>query len=332
MHHFVSLADQGFLPQIVALYWSLVRHSKSFRLWILCLDEIIYNCLKDIDLDYIRVLSLDACETDALRTVKPSRSKAEYCWTLTPFTFGFVFEKEPNAECVTYIDADISFFDDPEILMKEFRESGKDVMITPHWYSPKYDKSKKSGIFCVQYLSVRNTSGAELVIRWWQEKCLEWCYERPSKGRLGDQKYLDQWPVLFNDNVHISNQEGRLLAPWNVNYYINKGNGHIKPILFHYHGLRMITKRYLLAYIGYDASLGYSELYVPYITELKKALAILKDGGFSVDANRSSSSLRNIFLMIKRLVVLGDSCYIDLERMGKVNSWILVKQRIFGEC
>ena len=41
-------------------------------------------------------------------------------------------------------------------------------------------------------------------LKWWQEKCIDWCHDYPDNGRLGDQKYLDEWPKLFRKYIHIS--------------------------------------------------------------------------------------------------------------------------------
>ena len=126
------------------------------------------------------------------------------------------FDRDPSAARATYIDADVFFLDDPRILLEELDESGKHVLITEHAYSPEYDRSHDSGRFCVQFLTFDRSPAAGEVIAWWQERCLEWCFARYENGKFGDQFYLDQWPALFGDRVHIVRQVEKTLAPWNV--------------------------------------------------------------------------------------------------------------------
>jgi hypothetical protein len=70
------------------------------------------------------------------------------------------------------------------------------VLITDHGYAPEYDQSATSGQYCVQFMTFER-DGGEPVRRWWEERCIEWCYARFEDGKFGDQKYLDDWPYRF---------------------------------------------------------------------------------------------------------------------------------------
>lgn len=143
--HFCTLFDSNFLPMGMALHESLLAHAQPFHLWILCVDELVEKQLEMIDLPPMTLIPLKEIETSDILAVKPGRSKREYCWTLTPFIFQAVFDRNPNLKRVTYLDADIFFFDDPQILLRELDESGKHVLITEHAYAPEYDQSLISG-------------------------------------------------------------------------------------------------------------------------------------------------------------------------------------------
>src|ERR1700693_2261852 len=101
MEHYVTYFDSLFLPQGLALHMSMQRHAGEYTLWILCVDDNAHNILENLDLPNVRLLQLSKLETEDLRAVKPTRSKGEYCWTLTPFTPRFVFEADANVERVT---------------------------------------------------------------------------------------------------------------------------------------------------------------------------------------------------------------------------------------
>jgi hypothetical protein len=273
--HFCTLFDSGFLPQGLCLYESLCRHARPFKLWILCMDEIVEAAFRQLQFPEIEILPLREVETEALRAVKPTRSRGEYCWTLSPFIYDMVFDRAPDAERVTYLDADLFFFDRPQILFDEFAASKKDVLITEHAYSPECDQSAASGRFCVQFQTFRRTPGAERVRRWWQERCLEWCYARLEDGKFGDQKYLDCWPEMFGTEVHILRQVERALAPWNASHLAKRGP--LVPVFFHFHSLRRLARYQWRLRNGtwYCQETATRPFYRDYCRSLSRALGIL---------------------------------------------------------
>jgi hypothetical protein len=177
MEHFVTLFDSLFLPQGLALHMSMERHIKDYTLWILCVDDEVYDSLTKLNLDNVRLLKLSELETPELLAVKPTRTKGEYCWTLTPFSLRFVFEADASLKRVTYLDADMWFRKNPAPIFREFDVSEKHVLITDHNYAPEYDASAKSGQYCVQFMTF-NRDGGEVVRKWCEKRCIEWCFAR----------------------------------------------------------------------------------------------------------------------------------------------------------
>lgn len=270
--HFLTLFDHKFLPQGLALHASLLRHAPGAQLWILCMDEQVEQQLSRLALEGVRLITLRAIETPELLAVKPTRNRGEYCWTLTPFVFDAVFARDASAERVTYLDADLFFFADPSRLLAELDQAGKDVLITEHAFAPEYDQTEKVGRFCVQFLTVCNTTGGREVTSWWQQRCLEWCFHRHEDGKYGDQKYLDHWPRLFPRQVHILTQVGETLGPWNVRAL---GNAHV-PVFYHYHGLRITEPNRVQLYNGYRIGVHGERLYGDYLEALTRAAARLR--------------------------------------------------------
>jgi hypothetical protein len=274
--HFVTLFDSNFLPMGMCLHASLLEHAQPFHLWILCMDELVEQQLRQLALPHVSLIPLQEVETDALLGVKNGRTRGEYCWTLTPFTPQFVFDRDQAVKRVTYLDADLFFFDSPNILLKELEESGKDVLITEHAYAPEYDQTVTSGRFCVQFMTFRRTVGGLKVMEWWQERCLEWCFNRVEEGKFGDQKYLDDWPERFASEVHVLRQVEKTLAPWNVKYLTQNQPNDFKPVMYHFHSLRLVSPRRVLLYLGYRIDNKGGILYAEYIRALKISRAILK--------------------------------------------------------
>ncbi|MDV3001975.1 MAG: hypothetical protein N5P05_003581 [Chroococcopsis gigantea SAG 12.99] len=273
--HFCTLFDSNFLPIGITLHSSLMIHAQPFYLWIICMDNEVEKHLKLLNLPQVSLISLSEIENSELLSVKKERSQAEYCWTLTPFTFTNVFDIEPSIERVTYIDADLFFFDDPRFLLRELSESERSILITEHAYDPLYDQTLTSGKFCVQFITAKNNERALRVIHWWQKKCVEWCFNRLEDGKFGDQKYLDVWPTLFTDDIWIVQQKERTLAPWNINYFESKLDSNLRPVFYHFHGLRMINDKNILLSINYPISRYGLKLYKTYVKYLKINLALL---------------------------------------------------------
>ena len=235
MEHYVTLFDSLFLPQGLALHLSMERHAGQYTLWVLCVDDSVFDTLKRMSLPNVRLLRLSELETAELTRVKADRTRAEYCWTLTPFTPRFVFEADATVQRVTYIDADMWLRKNPAPIFRELETSNKHVLITDHSYAPEYDSSYLSGQYCVQFMVFTRTDG-EAVRKWWEERCIEWCYSRIEDGKFGDQKYLDDWLDRFPNEVHALSDNELLLAPWNATRF-----PYGRSVCWHFHSLRIVA-------------------------------------------------------------------------------------------
>lgn len=277
MEHYVTLFDSLFLPQGLALHMSMERHIKDYTLWILCVDDTAHEVLTKLNLPNVRLLKLSDIETEELKRVKPDRTKGEYCWTLTPFSPRFVFETDPTVQRVTYIDADLWFRKKPDPIFEEFEVSGKHVLITDHAYAPEYDQSETSGQYCVQFMTFTR-EGGEKVRKWWEERCIEWCYARFEDGKFGDQKYLDDWPERFSLDVHVLNQKNLLLAPWNASIF-----PYSKSLIYHFHGLRILERNKLLTHFNYCIpNMTLEKIYTPYTNDIRMSLLLLKEADYKI--------------------------------------------------
>lgn len=289
MEHYVTLFDSLFLPQGLALHMSMERHVKDYTLWILCVDAEVHDVLTMLNLPNVRLLQLSQLETEKLKQVKPTRTKAEYCWTLTPFAPRFVFKTDSTVTRVTYLDADLWFQKHPAAIFREFEASGKHVLITEHAYAPENDQTAISGQYCVQFMTF-NRDGGEMVRKWWEERCIEWCYARLEDGKFGDQKYLDDWPERFNESVHVLNNKELALAPWNATRY-PYGNG----VFWHFHSLRIesYSGKLFSVFLGpYTLPrVTIKNVYANYVEELRKVIKMLSQNGITIRPQQSRTFL-----------------------------------------
>jgi len=274
------------------------RHVRDYILWILCVDDQTHDFIEKLSLPNVRLLKLSALETDELIAVKKLRTIGEYCWTLTPFAPRFVFESDVSVERVTYIDADVWFRKHPKPIFDELSDSGKSVLITDHAYAPEYDQTSTSGQFCVQFVTFKRESG-EIVRKWWEDRCIEWCYARFENGKFGDQKYLDDWPERFEPLVHVLKDKELILAPWNA---IRFPYG--RSIIWHFHGFKVINATKFNTHYFYKIpSICKTEIYNKYCGDVAECIVILeKNFQINIKAIRQVSHLRNFLRRIKLLI------------------------------
>jgi len=241
--HFCTLFDKNYLYKGLSLYNSLVRHCPDFTLWILCMDEQTYEVLDKLHLEKARLIWRADFEDSELIKVKPTRTIAEYCWTCTPSLPLYVLQLEPTLDMVAYLDADLFFYSDPAPIYEEFGD--RSIMIIEHRFPDHLKHLEVNGIYNVQMLIFRNNKQGRECLSWWRERCLEWCYYRLENGKLGDQKYLDDWTTRFQ-GVHVLQHVGAGVALWNaMRYTVSQKNGITyiddqKLIFYHFHAFTLV--------------------------------------------------------------------------------------------
>ncbi len=171
-----------------------------------------------------------------------SRKPVEYYFTCTPGWMLYVARRETAAEWITYLDADLYFFGSPEPIYRELNDAA--AAIVPHRFTPRLQRLRRYGTYNVGWVGVRNDGRGMAILKWWRERCIEWCFDYADGGRFADQGYLDQFPIRFV-GVAIVENPGANLAPWNVGGYdITFRDGQVlidgrwPLIFFHFQGLR----------------------------------------------------------------------------------------------
>lgn len=241
--HFCTLFDRNYLFKGIAMLESLARHCPPGRVFVLCMDEITHKVLGRLDYPHVELIRLPDVEDEALLAVKPGRGVAEYCWTLTPCLCWHVFQVQPGVEQLTYLDADLFFYSSVEPLFEEIGAAS--IAIIEHRFIPRLQPYAINGRFNVEWVSFRRDEQGLACLSRWREQCIEWCFNRLEDGRMGDQKYLDEWPGRYA-SLRIIQHAGAGVAPWNfARYEIRRTpRGAItidgEPLVFyHFHQLQM---------------------------------------------------------------------------------------------
>lgn len=311
MHNYCTLFDSFYLSRGLVMYQSLVKNCKKFHIYIFAFDDLCYEILKKENLTNTTIISLKEFENKELLEVKPGRNKAEYCWTSTPSTIQYVLDNF-NVPFCTYIDADLYFYNNPEVLENEMSDT-ESVLITEHRYSwlAKLYEEKRAGKFCVQYITFKNNNSGREVLDNWSKQCIDWCYNRYEDGKFGDQKYLDEWPGKYK-GIHILKNHGGGLAPWNVQQYrFNKKDFYFihkktqkkyNLIFFHFHFVRFYEDNTID--IGWHNIPGIlkQKLYVPYIKEILKYEDYLSTNYANYQTVKLKTSSKTIKDLIKKVL------------------------------
>ena len=314
MQHFCTLFNSFYLSRGLAMYNSLLSQGADFHLYIFAFDDDCYHVLRRLNLSDATIIPLSAFETPELLSVKDGRTPGEYCWTCTSFTIWHCIHTYSLDHC-TYVDADLLFFADTQVLTDEMGEN--DVLITKHRYSPGYDQSELSGVYCVQFITFRNTEAGLKVLDWWRKACLEWCYDRFEDGKYGDQKYLDDWTDRF-EGIHVLEHAGGGLAPWNsIDYAFSNSSGQVfvqspqsgkAPLVFyHFHDFRYcVDQSFRLTAEQYKLQRDViRHVYTPYARALVAAGAQVMAADSRAVYHENPMALRWIRVSLSRKIQFG---------------------------
>lgn len=224
------------------MYRSLLCYGGEFQLWIICFDNLAYELLGKLNLEKVTLVSLSEFEDEELLRIKPQRTRQEYCWTCTPSAALYVMHTEPHVDAITYLDADLMFFSSPDLIFTEAENAS--IILTEHRYLPDFNDSITSGIYNVQFVMFRRDSQGLQALKWWRDRCIEWCFARVEDNKFGDQKYLDDWTERFA-GVHVVQNLGAGVAPWNsAQYSLKKIEDQVYIedkllIFYHFHALKI---------------------------------------------------------------------------------------------
>lgn len=277
MRYFCTLFDRNYTIRGLALYESLARHCEDFTLYVLCLDRPTFDVLAALGLKSIELVSIEDLESrdGELRQARHDRSLVEFYFTCKPVLLNYLFDQNPQARRISYLDSDLYFYSDPGVMEEEL--AGCSVALSPHRFSARHTALKTRGEFNAGWLSVGAEDEGRRFVQWWRVRCLEWCRLVVEETRFGDQKYLDQVPLLF-PNTRIVSNPGANLAPWNIGDVPVEVSGKGveiagRPLIFfHFHGARrMLFNLYDSGLYDYGVKLTpaiRNGIYRPYLAEL----------------------------------------------------------------
>ncbi|MEN1934202.1 glycosyl transferase [Paenibacillus sp. 102] len=345
-NHFCALAGTEYVLKIIALRQSLIQNSPRFTLWICCIDSFTYSILKEMNLNNVNLLQVDDIEDANLKAIKRKRTVSEYCWTLKSVLIEYLLVNY-DLPSVLYCDSDLYFFSDPNTIFEEWGDNS--IYLCPQrdrdWVEEKYGKYQ-AGL-----IGFKNDFYGLKSVRWWKDKCLDWCSANPDNGRFGDQKYLDFIPIYF-PKVKISKNLGINAAPWNCiynnNYTIDKNQNEVyietdKLIVYHFACITIFSEKdfdlWSLGEISIPNNI-LSHIYTPYLEEIQfilktlteklgektkrllsvkdinEAQTLYKDSQLRRKMNQSNHFVNYAMIISQKRLIQGLTCYYSLESHG----------------
>jgi len=243
MRNYATLFDRNYLAKGLCLFASLMKHiTEQSMLYILAMDVETVEILKKLEkLGWMKgcvITDLRDFENEDIIKAKGNRDWREFCWTMaSQYCDGLM--NENGLTNITYLDADLFFFNDPKIAHDEL--VGGSIGITAHRLLPEKKFLEQNGLFNVGWVTFkRNVTGQECLQRW-AEDCLEWCYYKQEDGKFGDQKYLDAWPSRYRCCCKVLENYGVNAGPWNISQWpVRKEDGILKAgayplVCYHFH-------------------------------------------------------------------------------------------------
>jgi hypothetical protein len=192
--------------------------SEAFCLYVLTMNDKCYEVLTDLNLPNLKPIRLADFEDDKLLKAKSNRNLGEYCWTCTSSLVLYLLDKY-HLEYCTYIDADMYFYQDPQLLIDEMIYAGASAQIVEHRFPKGNNRASIVGKYCVEFNTFKNDGVGLSILKEWRDDCLECCSNKGDGIHWGDQKYLDKWIPKYGIKVNVLSNLGAGVAPWNLEQY-----------------------------------------------------------------------------------------------------------------
>lgn len=328
-----TLFDSNYLDKGLVMFDSLINTTANFKLYVLSMDELCFKVLNEINDERLIPISLYEFEDDELKEIKKRRTKAEYCWTCSSCLIEYVLMNYKEDIC-TYIDADLFFYSDPEVLINELGD--KEVQIVEHRFENTIAgraSARASGRYCVEFNTFKKSAKSMQLLTWWKNQCLNNCeIIDVRKNVAGDQGYLKDWGSY--EYVQVLKNLGGGVAPWNIGQYsfIGTYNGKIilaekrtdcqfDLVFYHFHNIDYLEKNKVDIYVyrnnwKVDDRLV-RELYLPYLKKLneKKQFIYEKYGFYPYitkhpGISRNRRKIKEVFSLNFEKIYLGLRKYI----------------------
>ncbi|MDF2891772.1 MAG: Nucleotide-diphospho-sugar transferase [Clostridia bacterium] len=284
VNYFCTITTNSYLLKALALYESIYMNmGKSFHIWICTIDKISYDLLIKINLPNASIIYVGEIENKRLLEAKNNRYVNEYCWTIKASLVKHILKQHNDIDSILYLDSDTFMFSNPRVFFEGLKKN--DVLLTCHNFGDGvYFLTRQKGLFNAGIVGFKNSRNALRILNWWENRCIEWCYNDVQPNRFGDQKYLETINNKHPKTAVIKSVGGNA-AMWNIEHsdiknldnkvYINDDI----LMFFHFCSFYIISEnefdlwKCVSPKIETDAM---QLIFIPYVQAIKNAINLIK--------------------------------------------------------
>jgi hypothetical protein len=169
----------------------------------------------------------------------------ELCFATKPWALAEMLRR--SFDRAIYFDADVVVYSSLQPMLETLDAAS--ILLTPHLAEPPADGEGAAGIDIVRagaynagFLALSRGAAADAFLKWWQRMLLHDCRVDVDRGYVGDQRWLDLVPGMF-DGVHVVRHAGWNVGRWNLDRRpVTTVDGQVRVagvplVFFHYSGL-----------------------------------------------------------------------------------------------
>jgi hypothetical protein len=294
---FCTIITSDYFPKAFALYSSIVQFDPSISLHVLVADNKPVAATVPVPITINITIAADLSGYPLVTELYNKYALTDidsFRWSLKPVWISYLLEK--GFDKVLYLDCDMFFFNDYQFLFAELDQSA--VLLTPNWINsdPMVNKESffslfTSGFFSAGFIGA-NKKGLP-ALQWWAHACHFMMGEHIAHGIRADQKYLDIFPIKFEETAIIRHR-GCNIGAWNYDESRRElVNGEV-----------LINGKYPVIFIHFDNQIvqeivrGHDKNLLPY---LQKYQQIFEESGFhlsdfikTIDTHADAALIRKL--------------------------------------
>jgi hypothetical protein len=251
--HITIASDKNYFLFGLSLVRSLQKHTSiPLTIHYYCIDDFTFNTLISLNISNLipySPLTITSNHPNGFRLsfLKPvngniygemtklkNKEYHYFCWSIASVFTNYIM-KSVNCDSVTYVDADILFHKDINLIYQEIQN--KDIGIFKHRFL-RDDEECPYGKYNVGVVYFKNSELGKRLLNWWADAVVWKRY--PEYATMGDQKYLEYFPKVCNSSqIYIDDNIGHG-APWQWQMFefddLENGNiiwrGQKQPLVF----------------------------------------------------------------------------------------------------
>jgi hypothetical protein len=215
----VTTCSANHLAQANSLGDSLLKYNPGYKYVIGLADKLSETIRKGFDLPY-EVIEAAELAIPEFGDMYKRYSTFELNCALKSFFLMYAMKKYQPAKLL-FMDSDMLAFHSLDYITDLLDHHN--ILLTPHIFSPfpadaykpKERDILKAGIYNAGFIGLKNDQTGNAFLKWWTDRMVDQCYERPKMGLVVDQNWLNFVPIYF-ENTMVVKHHGCNVAYWNL--------------------------------------------------------------------------------------------------------------------